>query len=119
MFYKVECTVDTNDADYNTQTSRIDEKELAMLKSICERIKKFKPYEASSSDGWKSTHRHNFTTGDCFRKDLGEKSPVELYDLTEEEEEFFVCKICPSCDYGFHTIDLVMIYPYVEGECLI
>ena len=119
MDYKVECTIDTNDADYNTEISKINDKELIMLKDICSRIKSFKPYKGTHKDGSIFTHDNNFSDGECLREDLGEIDPIKLYNLTEEEYEFFVFKICPSCEYGFHTIENVVIYPYVEGEALI
>ena len=109
MYYKVECEVDTNDGDYNTCTSKINEKELEMLKNICKRIRNFKPYTSISDHGSTWTHSHNFSTNDCLREDLGEKPPTELYSLTEEEEEFFVYKICPNSQYGFHTVESVVI----------
>lgn len=118
MDYKVECTVDTNDADYNTEISKINEKELGMLKNICKRIRNFEPYKSISNSDLDWTD-NNFSTGDCLREDLGEKDPTELYSLTEEEYEFFVFKICPSCEYGFHTINSVIIYPHIDGEVLI
>ena len=57
-----------------------------------------------------SYHHHNFPTGECLRKDLGEKSPQELYDFDEEVFELFE-DFCPYPEYGFHTIERIELYP--------
>ena len=96
-------TVDTNDGDYAREIVKIDDKTLEHFKPLIEKIKKFQPYNAC---GWK--HRSNFPVGDCLRKDLGEKHPMELYDLTEEEYEYFVDAFSLyGSEFGFHTIKTI------------
>ena len=93
-------TVDTNDADYVREIVEIDEDTLEHFKPLIEKIKNFKPYEVG---GW--LHRYNFPVGDCLREDLGEKHPMELYNLTEEEYGRFMYLFnLWGSDWGFHTI---------------
>ena len=115
--------VDTNDADYNTQVSEIDEGDLLVVRKIAELIKEFKPYKSeykSSSSGEVRTwnHSHNWPEGDILRDDLGEKDSMELYGLTEEEHDIF-SNYLPWCEYGFHTIESIKIFPLVESEELL
>lgn len=53
-----------------------------------------------------------------MRKDLGEKSPEEIYGFTEEEMEILE-KIFPYCEYGFHTIESIKYIPYTESIVLL
>ena len=78
-------TIDTNDADYIREIVEMDEKTLEHYMPLIEKIKNFQPYCAN---GWR--HHSNFPVGDCLREDLGEKHPMELYDITEEEYEYFI-----------------------------
>jgi hypothetical protein len=92
--------VDTNDADYVGKIVEVSEETLEHFKPLIEKIKNFKPY---CNEGW--SHHSNFPVGDCLREDLGEKHPMELYNLTEEEYEYFVDAFrLYGGEWGFHTI---------------
>lgn len=96
-------TVDTNDADYIREIVEIDEDTLEHFKPLIEKINNFKPYE---TERW--LHHHNFPVGDCLRKNLGEKHPMELYNLTEEEYEWFIDSFhLYGGEWGFHTIESI------------
>ena len=93
-------TVDTNDGDYVREIVKIDDKTLEHFKPLIEKIKNFQPY---NNGGW--SHHHNFPYGECLREDLGEKHPIELYNITEEEYEYFLDAFSLyGGEWGFHTI---------------
>ena len=95
--------VDTNDADYVGKIVEVSEETLEHFKPLIQKIKDFKPYTAN---GW--LHDHNFPYGECLREDLGEKHPMELYNLTEEEYEYFVDSFrLYGEEWGFHTINKI------------
>ena len=116
-YFELTIVADTNDADYITEIQKITQEELEFIKPIVKKIKKFKPYTTPCSYGTR-THHHNWANGDCLREDLGEKSPQELYDLTDEEYEAF-SEYLPSSEYGFHTIESIEVTPYVKKEKLL
>ena len=92
--------VDTNDADYMGQIVEVDDESAEKFRPLIEKIKYFQPYCAK---GWR--HNHNFPYGECLREDLGEKHPMEMYNLTEEEYECFVDSFrLYGGEWGFHTI---------------
>jgi len=96
-------TVDTNDADYVREIVEVDEETLEHFKPLIEKIKNFKPY---CNEGW--LHRYNFPFGECLREDLGEKHPMELYNLTEEECAYFIETFnLWGGEWGFHTIESI------------
>lgn len=99
-------TVDTNDADYVKEIVSIDEETLEHYKPLIEKIRNFKPYTGFSKIGgseWR--FHHNFPVGEVLRKDLGEKHPMEIYDISEEEYENFVDTFhLRGGEWGFHTI---------------
>lgn len=97
---------DTNDADYVNEVSEITDKELETISPVIKAIKKFKSYKNKGR-----THDNNFPTEDCCRRDLGEKDAVELYGHIEGFEDFL--NICPSSEYGIHTIKSIRV---IEGE---
>ena len=109
-------TVDTNDADYVRTIVEIDEGTLEHFKPLIEKIKNFQPYTGSSKHGgseWR--FRNNFSIRDCLREDLGEKHPMELYNITEEEYDYFVDAFnLYGGEWGFHTI--VSIQEITLGE---
>lgn len=107
-------TADTNDADYVTKTSTIELADLRLIEPIIEKIKNFKPYK--TLDGkmyW--THDSNWPTGEMRRDDLGEKSPAEIYDLTEEEAEDFQSYL-PYGENGIHTITTIKVVEVVSEK---
>jgi hypothetical protein len=107
--------VDTNDADYREETSSISQVHLELLKPLFIAIKNFKPYKSKLYSG---KHEHNFPCGECLRDDLGEKSPEDIYGFRDEEMELLEYYL-PSCEYGFHTIESVEIFPKPKKERLI
>ena len=98
--------VDTNDADYVGHLVTISKEDFERFKPLIEKIKNFKPYEGVSDDGYSYKHHSNFPIGDVHRSDLGEKSPQELYNITDEECEEFVdlFELYSGVEWGFHTI---------------
>lgn len=105
--------VDTNDGDYNEVTNPISKEDLNKLKPLFKAIKQFKPYKAKGHG-----HAHNFPMGEILREDLGEKSPAEIYNVDEELIELLE-EYLPHCDYGFHTIERVEIFPQPKKERLL
>lgn len=96
-------TIDTNDADYIREIVEIDEGTLEHFKPLIEKIKNFQPY---INRNWR--FHHNFPVGEILRKDLGEKDPMELYNLTEEEYDYFVDAFhLWGGEWGFHTIESI------------
>lgn len=109
---KLIITVDTNDADYNTKISTIDDKELALLIPIFNAIKGFKPYKSKSESGRDWTHNNNWPCGEYgLREDLGEKPPQEIYKdvLTEADVEFFHAYLPALGDTGYHDITSIEV----------
>ena len=101
-------TVDTNDADYITEVVEVSEKDLERFLPLIEKIKNFKPYTVECEGRWGNiswSFNNNFPTGECWRNDLGEKHPKELYNLSNEDYEDFVeiFQLWGS-EWGFHTI---------------
>lgn len=98
--------VDTNDGDYVGHIVTIPKESFEKFKPLIEKIKNFTPYEGVSESGLCYKHRHNFPLGDIYRPDLGEKSPQELYNITDEEYEEFIdlFDLYSGVEWGFHTI---------------
>ena len=115
--YEITITVDTNDADYVTSTNIILGKDLVILLSLIEDIKKFEQYRAHAQ-GMMWTHEHNYPFGECLRRDLGEKSPRELYNYDESIFDLFERHL-PSTEYGFHTIESIYINPVKQKTRLL
>jgi len=100
--------VDTNDADYLTEVREISQKDFDVISPLIRAIKAFKPYK-----GKHYMESHNYSVGDAYRPDLGEKGPRELYDFSEEVFEKFE-EFLPSAEHGFHTIESITIGPLSE-----
>lgn len=99
-FYVV---VDTNDADYVGKIVKVDGGTFEYFKPLIEKIKNFQPYNVGR---WR--HTGNFPVGSCLREDLGEKHPMELYDLTQEEYDCFIDTFeLYGSEFGFHTIETI------------
>lgn len=97
--------VDTNDADYVGKLVNVSDEKVEKWMPLIEKIKNFKPYTGTSESGSTWNHTSNFPVGECYRDDLGEKDPCELYDITPEElEEFTDTFELYGGEYGFHTI---------------
>lgn len=107
--------VDTNDGDYVGYLITIPKEDFERFKPLIEKIKNFTPYEGVSESGICYTRHHNFPIGDLYRPYLGDKSPQELYNITDEEYEDFIetFKLYGG-EYGFHTI--TKIQEVILGE---
>lgn len=115
--YELVVKADTNDADYVTEISKINENHLNELIPLFERVKEFKPYKGKSNH----THYSNFPFGDgefIPRSDLGEKSAKELYGYTDEEFDL-ICNYLPFGEYGIHTIESVEFYELPKKKTII
>lgn len=107
---------DTNDGDYITEKSKITDDQIKLITPVVDAIRNFEPYVGTKSD-WIHKHRHNFPYGECLRKDLGEKSPEEMYGHIEGFELFE--NLIPYDEYGIHTIESVEIIEVTETEKLL
>jgi len=111
--------VDTNDGDYQSSNNKITLEEIELIKPIIEAIKNFKPYQSGK---YIIEHAHNFPYGECLRRDLGEKSPQELYldkpGVTTKVWNKFI-ELLPYCEYGFHTIESIKVREDVAEEILL
>jgi hypothetical protein len=104
---------DTNDADYIQTFKEVTDEDLEVMKPLFEAIKNFKPYTTrKDAYGYAAsmTHRHNFPTNDCCRKDLGEKTIEQIYkDIDEDSLLCFTDEYCPHAEHGIHTIESIEI----------
>lgn len=101
--------IDTNDADYIGQLVKVEDEIVEKWTTLIEKIKNFKPYTGIAYSGSNWNHTHNFPIGECCRRDLGEKYPEELYDITEEElKEFIKTFELYGGEFGFHTISRII-----------
>jgi hypothetical protein len=124
--WEIVIRVDSNDADYISQISKISESNLEKIKPLIKAIKEFKPYKTKtksrfSEEGLTWTHHHNYPWGDgefIPRRDLGEKSPREIYDFPQAIFDLFE-ELLPSSEHGFHTIESIEIAPYVKKTKLL
>ena len=116
MKYSLKITVDENDADYKTEISIVSEEQLKRFKPLFEAIKAFVPYKAGEND---YTHDSNFPTSEQCRTDLGELTPDEIYPNIYSGIINEFCDLCPSCEYGFHTVVSIEIAPEVKWEKLV
>lgn len=102
----IRIVADTNDADHVTTFEKIDDKTLALITPVIAAIKAFKPYKTEDGEmDW--THDHNWPIYDCCRKDLGEKSPKELYvdtNLVTKKAFDAFDELVPTGEQGCHTI---------------
>lgn len=119
--HEIMIRVDTNDADYDTSITGITEEELESIRPIIEAIKNFKPYK-TKIDGYERTHHHNWPYGEMRREDLGEKEPEDIYsNLDFGTDAMYLFEDLLPCggEYGFHTIDAIIVYPKPEKEILL
>lgn len=98
-------TVDVNDGDYIKEVVNIPKETFEKFLPLIEKIKNFKPYKVTDRYGITWTHGNNFPCDAACREDFGEKTPMELYDITEAEfEEFRDAFNLWGDDSGLHTI---------------
>lgn len=119
--YEITITVDSNDADYNTKVSVIEESYLEIIKPLIKAIKEFKPYKGKHiSSGSEWTHSHNYPFGEYApREDLGEKPATEIYPQFDEETHEMLYTLCPYGEHGWHTIESIEITPFVKKTKLL
>ena len=117
----IRIVADTNDGDYIDYFDETTEEQLAFILPVIEAIKKFKPYKSKTESGSEWTHRCNWVTGECHRKDLGEKSPNELYVktgmVTQTQFDAFA-ELVPFGEHGVHSIKTVEILKVESVETL-
>lgn len=93
---KIYVSVDRNDGDYDGgyvgELSNITEKQLERLKSIIAKCDDF----------------NCWGDGDC----LDNQNNPRRFDITDEDVDF-VNEFCPYCEYGFHTIEEIIV---ISGE---
>lgn len=114
--YEITITIDTNDADYRTEVSKISEEELELIKPLIAAIKKFEPYVGvipNTDREWR--HGSNYPQGECLREDLGEKSAIEYYGFPEETHDLFE-GFCPCDEHGWHTVESIYVCPWVDRQ---
>ena len=117
MKYEITIVADPNDGDYMTRVEEISEEDLETIKPLIQAIKEFKPYTVEYENKYsvgaglrKTTHSNNYPFGDCLRKDMGEKSPEEIYSFSKEV--FYIFEdLIPCSEYGIHTIESVTVCP--------
>lgn len=120
--YEIEITVDRNDADYKTELSWFDDpdklnKILPLIRKISDKLSTFVAYEVDRGNGLSIIHQSNWPSGECYCGHMGEKTPQELYDLTDEEVEEFE-SLCPHSETGFHTIMFIAMKKIEKSEHL-
>ena len=101
--------VDVNDGDYIKDVVNIPKETFEKFLPLIEKIKNFKPYKVVDRHGITWAHCNNFPCDAACREDLGEKTPMELYDITEEElYEFRDTFELFAGEDGFHTITRIV-----------
>jgi hypothetical protein len=100
---------DTNDADYISATSDLNEEDLPTILKVVEAIKAFdsRTRRGSGQYNWPSSYHRN-------------GSPHYTYDgiLTEEEIDIFSDYV-PCGEDGIHTIESVQIFQIIDKEVLL
>ena len=117
----IRITADTNDGDNVERLQVITDEELALIQPLINAIKKFEPYKSKVKGGemdW--PHHHNFSSGDCLRDDLGEKSPQKLYVdsglVSQECFDIFCEEFQPT--YSMHSIVSIDVFEVVNRTSL-
>lgn len=102
--------VDTNDGDLIGKLVDVSDGDVERWASLIEKIQAFKPYIGKSrATGMEWTHHHNFPLSEYRRTDLGEKTPCEIYNITEDElEDFTFAFRLYGGENGFHTITKII-----------
>ncbi len=111
--YQIIIVADTNDGDYVTHVGPISEEDLEIIKPLIKAIKNFKPYKVNKKDSPPSftwTHSHNYPLSEGRSRNMGEKTPRELYDFDEKVFAAFEDYV-PYGEYGIHTIESITICP--------
>lgn len=104
---------DTNDADYITNASELNEEDLPTILKVVAAIKDF------DSRNRRGSGKYNWYARDEHYS-LSRPSPHEVYEdiLTEEEIEIFE-EYIPYGEDGIHTIESVEIFEIINKEKLL
>ena len=101
--------VDTNDGDFVGKLVDVSNEDAEKWMPLIEKIKNFKPYSGTSKHGMVWKHHHNFPLSEYRRTDLGEKTPCEIYNISEDElEDFLFAFRIRGGENGFHTITKIV-----------
>lgn len=100
--YEIVITVDANDGDYNTKISTITSSELREIKPLISAIKKCR------------SSNHNYGVGEYCSKEAEKQYP----QFSEELHEMFQ-DLCPYGEYGFHSIESIVLMPSVGKKTLL
>lgn len=108
---------DTNDADYVTSVSSIDQETLDLIRPIAEAIK-----ECKLEYNWESDHYRSPKLEDLypqFVESWKETSSGIKYPVFTKGFEWFR-ELCPSGgDMGIHSIESVTVYHVIKEEDLL
>jgi len=96
----IEVTADENDADYVTEISTISNEWLEKIKPVIAAIKK---------------NHGDYPRGEIVGKN--EKSAEDIYGHLPGFQGFDA--LVPYGEYGIHSIDKIVIYPYIEKTRLL
>lgn len=99
--YEVKIVADTNDGDYITEISKINEEKIQLLHKVVNIIKtKF----TNNHSNWENSEYGNY-----------DNDPKQVYknDLTEDEIEWFD-NLLPYGEIGIHTIVSIEYYELPE-----
>lgn len=99
---QIKITVDTNDADYTTEISKISEEDLKMILPLVEAIKNFK----------KGHQNYPYS-------EYSEKTPKDLYPTIDKDVFSIFEEYCPYLQDGFHSVTSIEIYEMTLLEKLI
>lgn len=99
---------DTNDADYITNKSLINDENLKIVTDIINKVERqtIRYWDVNSKD-WKEIKAKTISweTGEMQSEPLTVQHP----ELTEEEIEFMDENYIPNGEYGIHTIESIEI----------
>lgn len=102
--------VDTNDGDFVGKLVCVSDKDVKRWLPLIEKIRAFEPYTGKSNvSGLTWRHHHNFPVSQFRRTELGEKTPCEIYNISEDEmEDFMFAFRISGGENGFHTITQIV-----------
>lgn len=111
MKYEIAIQVDTNDADYVTEISTIDETQLAIIMPLIEAIKQ---WMADNPELYGLEHNY-----DIHEYTRATQTPRERYGFPEEVHDMFEDLCGYPGEYGFHTVESITLTPWVEKTRLL
>jgi len=115
MKYCIEVKADSNDGDYVTTISVIEEEVLDRLKTLFEAIK-----NCEEQNNWPTSEYSDGSPHDLYPQfTVPMEPPLKEWDETCSLLELFEETCEPYGEYGVHTIVSVYVYPAVEKERLV